>query len=310
VWSTVLSILSLIDYKSKKFMWIFPHPLLNNVQQLENLKSKWLSIDLDEGFILHFLEHHSYFHFMQYFFPFWERKDWKMQFKSWVNFSAIYESYIFDYELRILLFSQIILIENSFKNIFCQESCILYGNTWWTGSIYYKDEKVYANIVLPYIQDIHNGNSKHDAIDLYTKKYTDPKYPPFWNMLEVFTFWHVTKIYKIFSDSRVKKVVSKKYGLHDEKFANWMKILVDIRNVCCHHNKLIWVNFKIADVDKIEWRLSWSKEWLHHACTIVDYLLGYCHPNNNFRNLLRELINKYPKVNHGILSNFEELWSK
>lgn len=54
------------------------------------------------------------------------------------------------------------------------------------------------------------------------------------------------------SNTAIKKQVSGMYDLDDDKLANWIKIIVDIRNMCCHHSKMLDKKFMIAKVNKIE----------------------------------------------------------
>ncbi len=83
-------------------------------------------------------------------------------------------------------------------------------------------------------------------------------------MIEVFTFGQIAKMYRFLANHVIKKEVSKMYDLDDDKLSNWIKIVVDIRNMCCHHSKMIDKNFKIAKVNKIESMVDGKNETLYH----------------------------------------------
>lgn len=83
-------------------------------------------------------------------------------------------------------------------------------------------------------------------------------------MLEVFTFGQIVKMYKSLNDNTIRNSIGTFYDLNDAKLANWIKIIVDIRNMCCHHSKMLDKNFKIARVNKIESMLDERYETLYH----------------------------------------------
>lgn len=91
---------------------------------------------------------------------------------------------------------------------------------------------------MPFLEQVENKRSSHDPITFYVKKYTNPKFPPFWNMLEVFSFGQISTIFQHFSERFVKKLVAESYNLSIPMLEDRIKNLVDARNICCHHNKL------------------------------------------------------------------------
>jgi len=127
---------------------------------------------------------------------------------------------------------------------------------------------------LPILTGILSGFSKYEHVQKYIDKHQDPKNPPFWNMIEVFTFGQVVKMYRYLADIQIQKDVAKQYNLDERKMWSWMKTLVDVRNICCHHNKLFDKrNWKIARVREIEPILDQKYDTLYHVCCIMHNLL-------------------------------------
>jgi abortive infection bacteriophage resistance protein len=289
----------------------FNFPILNGKQLYQKLKEKWLILDVPEADVIHFFDHHSYFQLVMYFQYYWKANEqWEKVFRDGITISKILDDYNFDHELRILLFSQVIHIENSFKNIFCQATCQAIWTTWWTDTNHFIDAKVYEDNIKPVIAEIDKWEYKRsEFIKRYFDKYDDPKYPPFWNMIEVFTFGQIAKMYKFLASSAIKKEVSRMYHLDDYKFANWIKIVVDIRNMCCHHSKMIDKKFTIARVHKIDAMIDGKYDSLYHWCTLIYYFLKIIKPQNDFKEQVLELIKKYHIVNHWFSSNIDTLWN-
>lgn len=289
----------------------FNFPILTGKQQYEKLKEKGLILDLPEADVIHFFDHHSYFQLVMYFQYYWKANEkWEKIFREGVTISKILDDYYFDHDLRILLFSQIIHIENSFKNILCQTTCQTMGTLWWTDETNFRDTRVYGESIKPLLDMIDIWDySKSEFIEKYFDKYDDPKYPPFWNMLEVFTFGQIVKMYKSLNDNTIRNSIGTFYDLNDAKLANWIKIIVDIRNMCCHHSKMLDKNFKIARVNKIESMLDERYETLYHWCTLIYYFLRIIKPENDFKSKVIELIQKYHIVNHGFPQNIDTLWN-
>lgn len=288
----------------------FNFPILTGKQQYEKLKEKWLILNLPESDMIHFFDHHSYFQLVMYFQYYWKANEkWEKIFREGITISKILDDYNFDHELRILLFSQIIHIENSFKNILCQTTCQAMGNLWWVEEVNFRDTRVYNESIKPIMEEIDKWDYRRsEFIEKYFDKYTEPKYPPFWNMLEVFTFGQIVKIYKSLGNNNLRNSISDFYDLNDAKLANWIKIIVDIRNMCCHHSKMLDKNFKIAKVNKIEEMVDGKYESLYHWCTLVYYFLKIIKPQNDFKDQVIELMKKYHIVNHWFPSNIDILW--
>lgn len=115
----------------------------------------------------------------------------------------------------------------------CQEK----GNIRWTDVNNFKDTRVFDDILSPIIQSIDSGTVKSDFIKKYMAKYTDPIYPPFWNMLEILTFGQISLMYKSV-DANHKKTIASVYTIDNSILENRLQCLVAVRNICCHHNKL------------------------------------------------------------------------
>lgn len=182
----------------------FTYEIKTPEEILNLLMQRNLIIDEQEENVIYFFKFHSYFQFMLYMKDFWDKNhnfNWK------ITFSEIKDYYLFDKDLRELLFRYIWEIENTFKNIFCFYWCKYLWNTFWIEkenfNENFNDEKI--ELIKLSIDKKRKGKSlekehkkivNKDEIKKYIEKYINPKYPPFWNMLEIFTFGEISKLYE------------------------------------------------------------------------------------------------------------------
>lgn len=254
------------------------------------LMEKWLVMDRPPEKVIHFLTHHSYFQFMLYFK---KHRNSDHRFLEWTKFSTIRNTYIFDQKLRLALLYYISEIENSFKNIFCQEMCQKKWNIRWTERINFKDVRAFDDILQPIIESIDNNTSKSDYIKKYTTKYQDPKYPPFWNMLELLSFGQISLIYKSVEEP-YKKRVAWIYSIDNSILENRMQCLVAIRNICCHHNRLYNCDnlFPIKIPKRYKWQniFEWNERNLFGVFAIIYYILVQLNLDKKFISEIKILL--------------------
>lgn len=78
----------------------------------------------------------------------------------------------------------------------------------------------------------------------YMTTYSTPVLPPIWTLKEFLTFGSAAKFYQMLSN-RVRADVALRFGVRKEElFTNWVLCLVDLRNVCAHHDRLFNRSFQ------------------------------------------------------------------
>lgn len=293
----------------------FSFKLQSPQQQVEILKKKWLTFSKkEEELAIDFLTHTSYLRLLGYFWPYWSKwTDGEHIFNTWVSFSTIYQSYQFDEKCRLLLFAYIWVIENSFKNEFNYLSITTTNDTLrWTKQQYYKPwNKWYTEIVSEIMREIANQTSKSEYIQMYTKRYYDPIYPPFWNMIEVFTLWEIIRIFNSLQDKNIKRQVAHKYGFNDHVFWGIMKGILDIRNACCHHNRLLFNNkITFPQTKYLQTIYNGQYSWLYAICVTVRAMLEKIGVSETFKSELVKLIDTYYEVETLFPENRSDLRKK
>lgn len=86
--------------------------------------------------------------------------------------------------------------------------------------------------------------SKDQRARHYRQTYCPPLLPPIWTIKEFLTFGTASRLYQELNGT-IKKAIASQFGVpSDQIFANWLECLVDLRNICAHHDRLFNRSFQ------------------------------------------------------------------
>lgn len=129
------------------------------------------------------------------------------------------------------------------------------------------------------IKDLSRKWEKNYFLYVYVRSgYTDPEFPPFWNVMENLTLWTIVKMYKCVVDQKnyIRGAVAKNYKISNKILGSWMQAITNLRNICCHHNKLSGDIATIANDKNLQrefWITDEQKNQIYHLCCIIFHLL-------------------------------------
>ena len=229
-----------MDTKVKEFLTID--------QLIEKIKSKGLFIK-DEEKLKSILENNNYYFITGYKDPFKNADAYKEN----VYFEDIFVLYQFDKKIKLVFAEILFEIEQKAKIIFSNNFCKRFG---------YKDiDLINPNNYDSKSQYLHQCITKLNnqivwfgkestAIEYYRKEYS---FVPVWVLMKALTFGMVRDLI-LNSDSAAKGVISKKLvndkTLKFNEIKNMLEILINIRNCCCHDDKLYgFVHRKVHILD-------------------------------------------------------------
>lgn len=78
----------------------------------------------------------------------------------------------------------------------------------------------------------------------YRQTYAPPALPPIWTMKEFLTFGATSRIFQCLEGTLRTKVAAEFGVASDQTFINWLECLVDLRNMCAHHDRLFNRSFQ------------------------------------------------------------------
>lgn len=287
----------------------YSKPPLTIKEQINLLKSRGLIID-DQDKVNHILSNISYYRLSGYFYPLLENKQTHI-FKKNSNFESAFNLYCFDRELRLLIFNEIEKIEISFRNQIIYNLSLKYGSLWFSDDKYFKDYQKHKMVIDKLLKEFNN--SDETFIQSFKNKYSD-MLPPSWISMEIITFGHLSKLYKLLNTIKEKRDIANFFGLSDTVFISWIHSLVYVRNICAHHSRLWNRKLSISPKKPRTTNYTWinqdvREDKIYFVLCIIQYLIRIVNPKSTFKNKLQYLLKKYPNIDKksmGFSSNWEE----
>ena len=265
--------------------------------QISKLKQRGLSF-ADEPKAAHYLSNISFYRLRAYTYPFQDNNDANHPFIKKVSFEDIIRLYVFDRQLRLLLFNAIEKIEIAFRTQIIYQYAMIHGSHWHLNMSLYNNGSLFADHISSLQKEI--DRSKETFITHYTNTYTDPKEPPAWMSLEVSSMGLLSKIFSNLKDEACKDAVTRHFGLKDvDTLENWMRCFSLIRNVCAHHSR-VWnrrmtqlkIPKKPVNTFLDNRNILPYKVYTYISC--MQYILNIISPEHHFKNNLLKLMQNCP----------------
>ncbi|MFC6169377.1 Abi family protein [Loigolactobacillus jiayinensis] len=226
-------------------------------EQIDILFRRGLDITVDDQTI-HRLENIGYFKFKGYCFPFYSEKD-KFALKNpqqnkKYTFDEIYQSYMLDQKLHLLLLGLTNRIETQFKARLGYYIAMNYGPLGYKNKALFRNEELYNN------WQARSQNGQQNALERnesYVKHYqTDYENDfPIWVVLEMASFGDVSKLFSDISTVD-QKTFARQYGQSYVYVKSWIHFIVAVRNYCAHNSRTFRRQFHVAPrIDSKEKRL-------------------------------------------------------
>lgn len=285
-------------------------------EQIAKLKERGLSI-ADEQRAAHYLSNISYYRLRAYTYPFQDNDNSDHPFIKKVSFDEIIQLYVFDRQLRLLVFNAIEKIEIAFRTQIIYHYALAHGSHWHLNPALYSDSSYFVDHISSLNKEINRSNETF--IKHYKTKYTDPKEPPCWMSLEVTSMGLLSKLFSNLKNDATKDEIVKHFGLKSvEVLQSWMYCFSIIRNICAHHGR-IW-NRRMPPVKLPKKCLHQflenpniyaNKVYAYISC--IQYVLNIISPQHDFKRCLLDLMQRCPLLQEkemGFPANWqkEKIW--
>ncbi|WP_165764609.1 Abi family protein [Flavobacterium cyanobacteriorum] len=266
-------------------------------EQIEQLQARGLEIANPEK-AAHYLSNISYYRLRAYTYPFQDNDKENQPFNRKISFDDIIHLYVFDRQLRLLVFNAIEKIEIAFRTKVIYHFSLDKGAFWYVNPSLFNNPVQFANDIAKLQEEINR--SKETFIKHYHKTYTDPKVPPCWMALEVSSIGLLSKIFSNLKENKCKDAIAKHFGLKDVGvLENWLRCISLLRNLCAHHCR-IW-NRRMTKLaipkkpiyDFIENKHIIEYKLYAYLCTL-QYLLNIISPEHSFKKNLIALMGNCP----------------
>ena len=256
----------------------------------------------------------NYYRFSGYWYTFRNPDD---TFKPGTTFDLVWNTYVFDRHLRLLVMDAIERIEIAVRSLMAYHHSHEHGAFAYAidSSSLPKMSSEKHNEFLDRIDD-ETERSKESFVQHFRTKYGDShRYLPVWMVTEVMSFGSVLTFFRN-SSSKVKTAVASEFGMPHKVFESWLLSLNTIRNIVAHHARL-WNRVlglkpiipRIADYPDWHTPVKVENKRVFAILTICRHCLREIAPQSKWMERLETLLARFstiPTSYMGIPENWKE----
>lgn len=284
-------------------------------QQLDLLRQRNLTIS-DESFARLCLETVSFHRLSAYSLPF-ERDKKSHLFQKDITFSHIWNLYLFDRKLRLLVLDIIERFEIALRTTLSNHLAVKHGAWWYLEDGVFKTSWIKKNhkdyspkdIFLYELNSVCSDKKHNEAIKHYYQKYDKPPYPPSWIVLEFLSFGKCTSLYRYLRSPKDKAGISAIFGVHQNIFESSLEPLRYTRNLCAHHSRLWdrWFVYKPRTLRELK-AADCLPGTLKEQLALLHLLTTKISPQSNWKQRLHDLFAQYEQFVQFKLMGFTKNW--
>jgi len=154
------------------------------------------------------------------------------------TFDELYAIFMFDRELRNILFKNLLIIENNIKSIISYKLSVKYGykeknylkeSNFTTDN---KDKRRVSDVINKMKRQIRVNSQNHSATLHYITNYG---YIPLWVLVKVLSFGLINELYGILKPEDQKEIADL-YEIEMEDMEVYLSLLANYRNLCAHED--------------------------------------------------------------------------
>lgn len=203
-------------------------------EQVSILRSKGLIVE-DEERVKDILLRENYFFLNGYRTLFFDKN---RKFFHGTTFNELYSTFLFDRNIRNILFKNLLVVENNIKSIISYQLSKKYGYKEveylnpknFTQDI--KERRRVDDVLNKMKRQIRINGEKHTATFHYMTKYN---YVPLWILVKVLSFGLINELYGILKEED-KDEIANYYGIDKDTLKVYIQLLSNYRNLCAHED--------------------------------------------------------------------------
>ncbi len=264
-------------------------------QQIQILKSKGLVIK-DEKKVKETLLRENYFFINGYRFIFYKSPKERIFIRG-TTFDELYALFIFDRNIRSIMFKNLLIVENNVKSIFSYKLSKQYGvkeKEYLKPTNFTKDisrSRQVADVLNKMKRQIRVNGKQHSATLHYVTNYG---YIPMWILVKVLSFGIISELFTILkSDDQIE--IAEHYNIDVENLEIFLSVMANYRNLCAHEDilfdhqtqKTILDNkyHRLLNIQTMDNEYIYGKNDLFSMVIILKHMLT----NKEFRLLIYEI---------------------
>ena len=214
----------------------FAKPALDLPALLAKLQARGLQVPAP-ALALHHLRFIGYYRLAAYAQHFQQPNLPGKPFLPGTTFEDVLGLYTFDRELRLLVIDAIERIEVAVRGSLVNVMSVRYNDPhWFMDGLRFDAKYNYIGQLLAKVEK-DTGGSKEQFILHYKAKYTEPRLPPVWMMVENLTLGSLSHLFAGLLNAD-RKAIAAPFGCDEHFLKSWLHSLTYLRNLCAHHARL------------------------------------------------------------------------
>ena len=207
-------------------------------EQIAILKEKGLVFE-NEEYAKQILLRENYFFINGYRYIFYKSPKDK-QFIEGTTFEELYSLFLFDRNIRNIMFKYLLIVENNLKSIFSYSLSSKYGykeKDYLKISNFTTDiskRRQVIDVINKMKRQIKTNAKQHSATLHYLTNYG---YIPMWILVKVLSFGIMSELYMILKQED-KTNIAKYYNISADDLSIFLPIMSNYRNLCAHEDIL------------------------------------------------------------------------
>jgi abortive infection bacteriophage resistance protein len=241
----------------------------------------------------------SYYRLTAYWHPF---RNPDRTFKPGTTFDAIWDRYVFDRHLRLLVMDSVERIEIAVRSELALHHSMAHDPFAYienASSLPYLDHRQYQRFQNEIIQQ--TKNSKETFVNHFFGRYGDMhEHLPVWMASEIMSFGCMLTFYRG-SHVNIRRNVAKPFSVHHKVLETWLLSLNTIRNICAHHSRL-WNRYlgvkPLIPKKESHWHqpVDVSNDSIFSILTICKYCLDKIAPQSQWPVRCKNLLDEFPQI--------------
>lgn len=269
-------------------------------EQINLLENKGLIIN-NKSIASEILLRENYFFINGYRSPFYTKNK---KFKEGTTFEEIYSLFLFDRNIRNILFKNLLIVENNIKSIISYTLSKKYGYrekeylkiSNYTQDI--KDQRRVNDVLEKMKRQIRVNGSKHSATLHYLNNYG---YIPMWILVKVLSFGIINELFGILKEED-KKEICEIYNINSNEMEIYLSLLSNYRNLCAHEDIVYnhrtqkeipnTIYHKKLNIEQVDGLYKYGKNDIFALIIILKIMLT----KNRFNEMMEDINNEIKKL--------------
>lgn len=213
------------------------------------------------------------------------------------SYKDIIRLYECDLKIREAVFVAVGQFELLLRNSMSEALSSNYGSHPYSNVAAFKDPQSRLEAYRMFVDVYHK--SKDGRARNYKDKYGDPMLPPIWQIKEFITFGTSSRFLKTLSGP-IRTAIGTDFGVQkDNVFTQWVECLVDLRNICAHHDRLFNRNFQKQPSSFTSGAapvITAPRNKLKAILQCLDFMLTKRGVQSNAVSDIHRIISRYPEL--------------